>query len=112
VFDLLIDNAGQRRLLAAATKGAYISADDGVSWRRWGRGLEDITVTALAIHPLKPERVYAGTRYKGVYRSGDGGRTWHPAGLGETSVNAMFVSEDGRWLYAATPKGFFRAEAR
>jgi photosystem II stability/assembly factor-like uncharacterized protein len=112
VFSLLPANAGQERLLAGATKGAYVSADEGMSWSRLGHGLEDITVTALAIHPLKRERVYAGTRYKGVYRSGDSGRTWHPVGLGETSVNALFVSEDGHWLYAATPQGFFRAEAR
>jgi photosystem II stability/assembly factor-like uncharacterized protein len=112
VFALLADDTGQGRLLAGATKGAFVSADEGVSWSRLGHGLEDITVTALAIHPLKRERVYAGTRYKGVYRSGNGGQTWLPAGMGDMSVNALFVSEDGRWLYAATPQGFFRAEAR
>ena len=112
VFALLADNAGRGRLLAGATKGVYVSANESVSWSRLGYGLEDITVTALAIHPLKRERVYSGTRYRGVYRSGDGGRTWQPAGLGEMSVNALFVSEDGRWLYAATTQGFFRSEAR
>jgi photosystem II stability/assembly factor-like uncharacterized protein len=111
VFALLADGV-RDRLVAGATKGVYASGDDGRTWRPWGRGLEDITVTALVLHPLKPARVYAGTRYRGVYRSEDGGRTWQPAGLEVSSVNALLLSPDGRWLYAATPKGFFRAEAR
>lgn len=112
VYVVLIDDNGDGRLMAGATKGAYESDDGGRSWRRWGRGLEDITITALVAHPSRPELVFAGTRYRGVYRSGDGGQSWREAGLGDLSVRALFVSPDGRWLYAATPQGFFRGEAR
>jgi photosystem II stability/assembly factor-like uncharacterized protein len=99
-------------LLAGATKGVYASDDAGQSWRPLGEGLEDITVTALAINPASRERVYAGTKYRGVFRSGDGGQTWEPAGLDGLSVATLLASEDGRWLYAATPQGFYRAEAK
>ena len=112
VFALVVDNANKGRLLAGATKGVYVSLNDGLTWDRWGQGLEDITVTALARHPTNRQHIYAGTRYRGIYRSGDAGQTWQPAGLSELSVNALYLSEDGRWVYAATPQGFFRAEAQ
>jgi photosystem II stability/assembly factor-like uncharacterized protein len=112
VFTIVVDGAEDDRLLAGATKGVYASGDGGESWRHLGTGLEDITVTALALDPIHPNRLYAGARYGGVYRSADGGRTWRPAGLEGLSVNALLIAADGRWLYAATSGGFFRAEAQ
>ncbi|HYL06259.1 MAG TPA: hypothetical protein VE075_09470 [Thermoanaerobaculia bacterium] len=35
-------------------------------------------VTAIAVHPTDPAKVYVGTAYGGVYRSLDGGTTWTP----------------------------------
>jgi photosystem II stability/assembly factor-like uncharacterized protein len=112
VFTVLFDGAAGDRLLAGATNGIYASGDGGGSWQRWGTGLEDITVTALARDPILRNRLYAGARHGGVYRSDDGGQTWRPAGLEGLSVDALLVSSDGRWLYAATPGGFFHAEVR
>jgi photosystem II stability/assembly factor-like uncharacterized protein len=34
------------------------------------------TVTSLAVHPSRPNTLWAGTREDGVVRSTDGGRTW------------------------------------
>ncbi len=112
MFALLPSVADSGRMLAGATKGVYASADGGRTWQVLGEGLEDVTVTALAVHPVRQKLLYAGTKYGGVYRSDDGGRTWRAAGLPSLSVNALLISPDGRWLYAATPEGFFRAEAR
>ena len=35
-------------------------------------------VTAIAVHPSDPAKVYVGTAYGGVYRSLDGGANWTP----------------------------------
>jgi photosystem II stability/assembly factor-like uncharacterized protein len=122
IFALMVDRARPDWLYAGATQGAYRSTDAGQSWTLWGSGLEDITVTALAFHPQQAGVVYAGTKYRGVYRSGDGGRTWRPASgmettntnsdLSRASVNSLVASPDGRWLYAATSYGFYRGVAR
>ncbi len=114
VFYLAVDSTNPEWVYAGATKGLYRSTDGGQSWSNWGTGLEDITVTALAFHPRQADLVYAGTKYRGVYRSGDGGRTWRPASgsLGQMSVNSLAVSPDGRWVLAATSRGFFRGVAQ
>jgi hypothetical protein len=35
-------------------------------------------VTAIAVHPSDPAKIYVGTAYGGVYRSLDGGAHWTP----------------------------------
>lgn len=111
VFYLAVDARSPETVYAGATKGLYRSDDGGITWRPWGDGLADITVTALAFHPAHASRIYAGTKYRGVYASEDGGETWYPAhgGMGQVSVDSLLVSADGRWLYAATDQGFWRA---
>ena len=48
-------------------------ADGSKEWQRIEQGLPDApTVRALAVHPQKPEIVYAGTQ-SGAYRSADNG---------------------------------------
>lgn len=58
--------------------------------------------------------IYAGTRADGVYRSGDGGRTWSEArtGLGRADVQALLVDpENPERVYAAVYRtGVFRTQ--
>ncbi len=114
VFEIALDPRDPDRAFVGATRGVYRSLDGGATWEGPGQGLEEVTVTALAFHPQHPETLYAGTRYRGVYRSADGGRTWASAreGLGEVGVNDLVVTPDGRYVFVATPRGVFRAEAR
>ena len=65
-------------LVATAGQGVLRSNDDGASWNRipLDQGLEfDSVVRALAVHPERPEVIYAGAEV-GLARSQDGGTRW------------------------------------
>lgn len=98
-------------LYIGTTRGAYRSLDRGqtVQGREpeggWGRGLEDVSVTAFLFDPHDPRRLYAGTAYAGVYQSVDWGFTWQPvgpAGMDGQVVEAMAWGPEGDLFVAAT----------
>ncbi|HKS99709.1 MAG TPA: hypothetical protein VJT31_09295 [Rugosimonospora sp.] len=65
-------------LVSTAGQGVLRSNDDGATWSRipLDQALEfDAVVRALAVHPARPEVVYAGAD-AGLGRSEDGGTTW------------------------------------
>lgn len=65
-------------LVATAGQGVLRSNDDGTSWHRipLGQDLEfDAVVRALAVHPARPEVIFAGAD-AGLARSDDGGTHW------------------------------------
>lgn len=83
-----------------------------------------VTVTALAVDPRDPERVYAGTLECGVFKSIDGGGRWRsasrglypdPAAIYPSSVSAVvidpratttvYAATDGNGLYKSTDGG-------
>src|SRR5262249_17496949 len=43
-------------------------------------------INALAIDPLTPATLYAGTQYDGVFKSTDGGSSWHAVNTGLPST--------------------------
>jgi hypothetical protein len=108
IFTVVVDPEDGRRIYVGATNGLYQGRDQGETWQLLG--LEMISVTALAFDPARPDFLYAGTKFRGIWRSGDSGRTWHSTGPADTNVHALLISTDGRWLYAATEGGFWRAE--
>ena len=59
-----------------STKGAYCSTNRGASWERL-RLPEEADIWSICLHPKNPRIVYAGASPPGVYRSEDGGDTWH-----------------------------------
>lgn len=97
------------------SRGAEVqgSAADRETGQAWGRGLEDISVTALLADPKDGSRLYAGTAYNGIYQSVDWGFTWQPIGLSELSQD---VIEDLAWgpageLFAITSSGVWMGVA-
>jgi photosystem II stability/assembly factor-like uncharacterized protein len=76
------------------------SVDGGMHWRSGN----DIDVTALTIDPRDPSTMYAGTRFKGVLRTIDGGATWRAfdSGLVARAITILTLDRTGRWLYAGT----------
>ena len=65
-------------LVATAGQGVLRSSDDGASWARTplDQALEfDSVVRCIAVHPTRPEVVYAGAEV-GLVRSDDAGFSW------------------------------------
>ena len=65
--------------------------------------LTDQDVRCLAVDPLNPSIVYAGTQGNGVLRSSDRGKTWQPAGLAGRIVKSIAASRaEPGVVYAGT----------
>lgn len=73
----------------------YRSRDHGATWSRRGA---PPSPTEIAADPDDPERVWAGTD-QGLYRSSDGGASWHLVGLEDRDVGDV-VPQSGGPVYA------------
>jgi len=58
--------------------GVFRSSSGGLSWSGANNGLQSVNGLSLAVDPVNPLRVYAGTS-RGIARSVDGGSTWNVA---------------------------------
>jgi hypothetical protein len=68
--------AGETGRGRVVQSGLFRLTDGSDEWQVLQRGLPEApAVRALAVHPLKPEIVYAGTQ-SGPYRSADHGEHW------------------------------------
>jgi photosystem II stability/assembly factor-like uncharacterized protein len=96
-------------LIAATSHGVVISLDAAETFSERGTGLPEGDVLALALSSFfaVDPVLFAGLERQGLYRSGDGGRTWTPAGLSGTTVSDLVWL--GPILYAATDTGLMRS---
>jgi photosystem II stability/assembly factor-like uncharacterized protein len=90
---------------AATGDAVVVLAEDGGGWSARatlaGRGAQCLAVTAGGV-------VFAGTRGHGLWRSGDGGRTWEDAGLPARDVFSAAVSPADGTVYAgAEPSALY-----
>jgi photosystem II stability/assembly factor-like uncharacterized protein len=89
-------------VFAAGDTGLFVSHDGGAEWERVGTQGDLPTVWSLAIDPVEPETMFAGTRPADVYRSRDGGRSWQKlntnvaqeCAIGTAFVTALVVDPD------------------
>jgi photosystem II stability/assembly factor-like uncharacterized protein len=98
--------------VAAEGSGVFVSLDGGATWQPRSHGLpEHLFPTALAIDPSRPETLYLGLQFGGVYKTENGGVLWSKVGaapLGLTLISDLEVApSDGRIVYAATTGGVF-----
>jgi hypothetical protein len=89
-------------------EGVFKSTDGGDTWH--SIGLTNRTVNAIAIDPVEPTTLYAGTAGGGVFKSTDGGGTW--SGIGFTDLTVFALVIDPRvptTLYAGTDAGVYKS---
>jgi photosystem II stability/assembly factor-like uncharacterized protein len=108
---------------AGVAGGVWKSTNGGSSWSPLGDLLPNLAVSSLAIHPLTPNVLYAGTgegffnldgvRGAGIFKTVDGGATWSRLAATNTAdffyVNDIVISAARNMVYAATAKGVFRS---
>lgn len=83
--------------------GVYKTEDGGESWARKSNGLGYAEVRALAIDPLKPEVVYAGSGDgKGLYKSTDGAESWQEMNEGIDIICPSYLNSIGRTITGIT----------
>jgi hypothetical protein len=77
-------------VLLGASQTSSVSAGINV-WM--SNGPEGGSIYALAIDPLTPSTVYAGTNLGGVFKSTNGGGTWSAVNIGltDTDINALAI---------------------
>lgn len=93
--------------LASFGGGVFKSVDRGQRWETVSRGLEDLTVMTLAMDPISPRVLYAGTD-SGLFISRNGGAEWSRGGSGiaERNIRSLLVVPTRPTvLYAATDLG-------
>ena len=103
--------------------GAWQSLDAGLTWSPKTDNMPNLGVSAIAIDPINPLVVYAGTGddegstfsgRDGIYKSTDGGNNWAKLSAGGT--NNSFVCDiyinpsNNQQIYAASGSGFLKSD--
>jgi photosystem II stability/assembly factor-like uncharacterized protein len=113
VVAIAINPSNPNILFAATFNSVYKSRDGGGTWQTTTEGLGSGRIQSLAIDPVFPATVYAGTFGDAVYKSNDGGNRWGiiNAGMKEhvTIVNQFhFHPHTNETIFAATTVGVFK----
>ncbi len=97
-------------LVVACDRGLLITTDEGDHFDASGAGLPPGPVRAMVASSYFAQDpvLFAAPASGGVFRSGDGGKTFSPAGLdGEKVFDLVWL---GPFLYAAGETGFYRKD--
>lgn len=104
----------------AGVGGYYASKQGGLAGifrcavddAKWQHALSDIEAFTVFVHPRNPDLVFAGTA-DGVYRSTDGGRTFHRADFPDRGVQVWSFLPDAddpqRMLAGGSPVSIYRS---
>ncbi len=92
---LAVHPTAPRTIFAGGDTGLYVSHEGGARWARLGTPGDLPTIWSLAIDPVDPNILFAGTRPAGVWRSRDGGLHWHRLDVpiaSECAIGVPFVT--------------------
>jgi photosystem II stability/assembly factor-like uncharacterized protein len=104
--------------LGTADGHIFGSGDGGAHWNLLGRvsARLDAVITAIAVDPRNANLLFAAAWTQdpsaggGVFRSNDGGKVWHEAGLAGEAVRALALApSDPDILVAGTLDGVYRS---
>ena len=124
VTAIAVDPREPQVLFAGSDQGGlYASSDGGATWRAiWPQGTEaSVTnhVSGIEIDPGNPDVVYVAVdnyvrsrEPGGIFRSADGGRTWHAANEGLPGPEVGFLEVNPHLpgvVYAGVSKQIFRS---
>jgi photosystem II stability/assembly factor-like uncharacterized protein len=95
----------------------YKTRDGGRTWTNLSRGMSHSRVISMAVDPVYPATVYAGTKGDAVYKSHDGGQRWISMrrGLDDTTITSvvnqfLFDPLDSQHIFVATTMGVFETK--
>ncbi len=95
----------------------YKTRDGGAHWENMSSGMTHSRVIALAIDPLFPANILAGTKGDAVYKSYDGGQRWvsRRTGLHDVTISSVvhqlvFAPGSSNHVFAATSLGVFESQ--
>lgn len=96
----------------------YKSRDGGQTWSNLSQGMSHSRVIAMAVDPVYPATIYAGTKGDAVYKSHDGGQRWTSmrSGLDDATISSVvnqFVFDpfDSNHIFLATTMGVFETKS-
>ena len=113
ILALVIDPVTSTTIYAARSRDGGVSifksTDAAVTWREAAAGVTATEIRALAIDPITPKIIYAGTD-AGVFKSTNGGDDWVAINMGLTAKRVYALALDPfnpAILYAGTNAGVF-----
>jgi hypothetical protein len=136
IWHLVMTQDGRRLYAGIDPPGLFFSDDDGASWqpveslnehptnRLWEPSRGIFAVHSVCLDPVDPQNMFAAVSAGGVYRSVDGGLSWHAANQGVRAenipgdnpeaghnVHRLILHPSGR-LYRQCYSGVYRSDDR
>jgi len=108
LLDVAVDRKAPGTIYFSHTAGIQVTHDGGATWQDASSGLRRRYVAALRVDSQRSGVLVAGGE-QGIFRSGDGGRSWKLAGAAGTQVLHIEQSphDPCYWLAATQGGGLF-----
>jgi photosystem II stability/assembly factor-like uncharacterized protein len=116
VYALAVGSSPDAVIAATGSVVVLRSSDGGQSWQPSAQGLNDSTVSALAIDPSNPARLYVVEANQGFLSSGDGGGHWRggicipwACAPDQRATTLAVDPTDPATVYMASPTGLYKS---
>ncbi len=117
VVEIALHPTKPNLLYVATNDYIFKTRDAGKTWVNVSKGMTHSRVISLAVDPLLPANVYAGTKGDAVFKSFNGGQQWisQRKGLEGVTITSVvheikFVPGSSQHIFAATSMGVFETE--